>query len=242
MRLNQGSTFRLNEGSVPLIMNGRTLAFTPARWSDRWTNFLRLVLLGWVAFAPSCVNGEEVRVLSLSQNGLITWSNSTLNVTCRVEWASTVDGPWNASWDSLSNVVVTNGITQRSVPMFYRVVATLPPAPPLITNITASATLKLITDLATDPDFVILDVRTPGEYAPRHIKKAVNLDYNAAGFSAQLDALDKAKTYLVYCASGNRASQALNLMKGKGFLRVYRMSEGFSTFASLPGAAIWLEP
>jgi len=50
-----------------------------------------------------------------------------------------------------------------------------------------------------NPDFVILDVRTPAEFADEHIENAINLDYYSETFRDDLNKLDKTKTYLIYC-------------------------------------------
>jgi len=182
-------------------------------------------------------NAQQIEILSLSQNGLLTWSNATLNATCRVEWAASAAGPWFSSWDSLAGIVATNSVTQRSVPMFYRVVCAQ-----VVTNITPDVALTLLNGHKGDTNLVILDVRTPTEYAPRHIKGAVNLDYYSANFDATLGSLDRGKLYLVYCASGGRSGRTADKMRALGFLQVYNMLNGFSSFAALSGAGEWLEP
>jgi rhodanese-related sulfurtransferase len=184
---------------------------------------------------------QEVEILSLSQNGVITWSNSTLNVTCRVEWASSPEGPWHDSWDSLTGIAITNHVTERAVPMFYRVVATEPPEP-LITDISASEALTLIMENEENPDFVILDIRTPGEFASGHIKTALNIDYYSAAFENDLSQLDKTKTYLVHCASGGRSGRSMETFRNLGFLEVFNMRGGFWAFTQLPGAGPYLAP
>jgi rhodanese-related sulfurtransferase len=190
-----------------------------------------------LAGALACASAQQIQILSLSQNGLLTWSNATLNATCRVEWASSLQGPWFSSWDALASIVVTHHVTQCSVPMFYRVVCAQ-----LVTNITPAAPLALLNSHKGDTNLVILDLRTPAEYAPRHIKGAVNLDYYAANFDASLGSLDRGKLYLVYCGSGRRSGWTADKMRTLGFLQVYNMTGGFSTFADLSGAAEFLEP
>jgi len=64
---------------------------------------------------------------------------------------------------------------------------------------------------------VILDVRTPQEFAEGHLEGAVNLDVNAADFGTRLRELDPAGRYLVYCRSGNRSKQAIDRMRAAGF-------------------------
>ena len=69
-------------------------------------------------------------------------------------------------------------------------------------------------------DVVLLDVRTPEEFAAGHLAGAQNLDFRAPGFQEKVAKLDKAKTYVLYCASGNRSGQANVLMEEAGFGKV----------------------
>lgn len=73
---------------------------------------------------------------------------------------------------------------------------------------------------------MLLDVRTPEEYAAGHIQGAVNIDYNNENFSAALDTLDKNKQYVVYCRSGRRSEESINLMVNKGFKRLVHLNGG----------------
>lgn len=66
-------------------------------------------------------------------------------------------------------------------------------------------------------DTVILDVRTPAEFASGHLDGAINLDVQAADFDALVDGLDRDAAYLVYCRSGNRAASAVDRMAAMGF-------------------------
>lgn len=66
----------------------------------------------------------QVTIDSLSQNGRLQWSAPTNDMqSYRVEWASSLAGPWSSSWAELSNIPPTNTTTTVTVPMFYRVVA-----------------------------------------------------------------------------------------------------------------------
>lgn len=64
---------------------------------------------------------------------------------------------------------------------------------------------------------MIVDVRTPAEFASGHLEGAINIDVRAADFDAQVDALDRDAEYLVYCRSGNRAGSAIDRMAAMGF-------------------------
>jgi rhodanese-related sulfurtransferase len=66
-------------------------------------------------------------------------------------------------------------------------------------------------------DLVVLDVRTPEEYAEGHLDGAVLVDFYDADFADQLSQLDPDVPYLVYCRSGNRSGQTLTMMQQLGF-------------------------
>ena len=54
-------------------------------------------------------------------------------------------------------------------------------------------------DYASKPGVVILDVRTPAEFASGHLPGAVNLDVQGADFGGGLAKLDPSASYAVYC-------------------------------------------
>lgn len=80
--------------------------------------------------------------------------------------------------------------------------------------------------LAADKEKIILDVRTPKEYAEGHIAGAVNVDYRSKDFSAKIADLDKSKTYLVYCAVGGRSNGACEKLGKMDFPHVYNLDGG----------------
>jgi rhodanese-related sulfurtransferase len=94
------------------------------------------------------------------------------------------------------------------------------------TEVTVSQARDLIQKSAGDAQFVILDVRTPEEFAQGHLSGAVNVNLMAPDFERRLGALDRGKTYLVYCRTGNRSAKAIQIMGRLGFRSVYHMSEG----------------
>lgn len=79
---------------------------------------------------------------------------------------------------------------------------------------------------------VVLDVRTPDEYAAGHLAGAKEIDFYAASFKAELGKLDKATPYLVYCHSGNRSGQASELMKQLGFTDVVDVQGGITAWTA----------
>lgn len=75
-------------------------------------------------------------------------------------------------------------------------------------------------------DQVVLDVRTPEEFAEGHIEGAVNIDIYEPSFADDIDALDRAVPYVVYCRSGNRSAEATALMGDLSFESVQEIDGG----------------
>lgn len=96
-----------------------------------------------------------------------------------------------------------------------------------LTDATASQEL-----LAEPPaGLVVLDIRTPEEFAGGRIAGSSNLDFYEPDFAASLDTLDKDLPYFVYCRSGNRSSQAIETMRDLGFTEVYELDGGIVQWA-----------
>ena len=76
------------------------------------------------------------------------------------------------------------------------------------------------------PQAVLLDVRTTEEFEGGHLPGALNIDIRGYDFHEQIETLDPAKAYFVYCRSGGRSSAAAKFMTGKGFQEVYNLSGG----------------
>ncbi|KRO39104.1 MAG: hypothetical protein ABR66_05425 [Microbacteriaceae bacterium BACL25 MAG-120322-bin65] len=64
---------------------------------------------------------------------------------------------------------------------------------------------------------MIIDVRTPSEFAAGHLEGALNIDVQSGDFAAQINELDTQGTYYIYCRSGNRSGQAIAQMTNMGF-------------------------
>ena len=56
---------------------------------------------------------------------------------------------------------------------------------------------------------VILDVRTPEEWAQGHLPGALHIDILGPGFAEAIAALPRDATYAVYCKAGGRAANAI---------------------------------
>ena len=77
-----------------------------------------------------------------------------------------------------------------------------------------------------DPSIVVLDVRTPAEFATGHLANAINIDAQGADFDDQIAQLDPTKTYAVYCRSGNRSQAAVERMSDAGFTNIVELESG----------------
>lgn len=95
---------------------------------------------------------------------------------------------------------------------------------------------EAVTLLAERDDLVVVDVRTPEEFAAGHVAGAEMLDIYDPAFRDGVDELDRDGAYLVYCRSGNRSGQAAALMEELGFSEVYNAG-GLDALASA-GASI----
>jgi len=80
-------------------------------------------------------------------------------------------------------------------------------------------------------DLVVLDVRTPEEFAEGHLEGAVLVDFYDADFADQLAALDPDVPYLLYCRSGNRSGETLGVMEQLGFTSVADVDGGIIAWA-----------
>ena len=68
------------------------------------------------------------------------------------------------------------------------------------------------------PGAVLLDVRTPQEYREGHIPNSVNLPLQALGGGGPVP-VGKDAPLFVYCHSGARSRQAVNLLERMGYAR-----------------------
>lgn len=70
----------------------------------------------------------------------------------------------------------------------------------------------------TVADVVILDVRTPEEFAAGHIPDAINIDYNGDDFLGHAEnQLAKSSPLAIYCRSGRRSAEACKALAEKGY-------------------------
>ena len=82
--------------------------------------------------------------------------------------------------------------------------------------------------LKQNPQGQLIDVRTPEEYAPEHIKGAKLIPVQE--LESRLPEIKKDKPVLLYCHSGRRSTQAFQLLKDKGFTNLFQIAGGITAW------------
>jgi rhodanese-related sulfurtransferase/rubrerythrin len=80
----------------------------------------------------------------------------------------------------------------------------------------------------SEGDYVLLDVRQPGEYALEHLPGARLIPLPQLADS--LEGLDAAKPIIVYCAVGGRSRMATRLLANLGFKEVFHLQGGIQAW------------
>lgn len=83
-------------------------------------------------------------------------------------------------------------------------------------------------------DKLLLDVRTPDEYASGHVPGAQNIDWYEAGFQKSIEAIapDKTRPVYLYCKSGGRSGQAAAALSKMGYTKIINMDGGIDAWTS----------
>lgn len=97
-----------------------------------------------------------------------------------------------------------------------------------VKNISATEAQALL----SSEEVIVLDIRTPEEFAEGHIPGAINIDYYAEDFAEQVVSLDSSKTYLVHCRSGGRSGRSMSVFKEHNFSHVLHLNKGFKQWQS----------
>ena len=95
-----------------------------------------------------------------------------------------------------------------------------------VQHVNADLAAKLV---ATN-SIIVLDIRTPREFASGHIAGATNINYLGGDFSDKLAELDRSRCYLVHCAVGGRSTNALPKLAKLGFTNVIHLDGGFKAW------------
>lgn len=83
----------------------------------------------------------------------------------------------------------------------------------------AQVSQQALLDMQTQKTpMLLLDVRTPEEFAAGHIAGAVNIPYDQV--AAHLAEIPKDKQVVVYCKSGRRAGMAVETLSSNGYTKL----------------------
>ena len=74
--------------------------------------------------------------------------------------------------------------------------------------------------------FVLLDVRTPGEFARGKISGSINMPVDTVTCDILTAVPDKTTKIYVYCLSGSRSVHAVDALLKVGYSNVYDMEHG----------------
>jgi len=99
----------------------------------------------------------------------------------------------------------------------------------------ALASAKTIAALAEE-GAVVIDVRTPGEYAGGHLEGAANIPLNVIGSVKDGLPEDRKTPILLYCHSGARSASATSILKRAGYENVHNLGSMSRARALLPKA------
>ncbi len=78
---------------------------------------------------------------------------------------------------------------------------------------------------------LVLDVRTPDEFAEGHIQGALNISSNDPDFDKKVGAMDKTRSVILHCAAGGRSARVLPKLEALHFTQIYHMNGGFNAWA-----------
>ena len=79
---------------------------------------------------------------------------------------------------------------------------------------------EAITMMEEESSYIILDVRTPEEFADKHIPGAINIPNETISTEEIPELPDKDQLILVYCRSGNRSKQASEKLAALGYSNI----------------------
>ncbi|KAA2218481.1 rhodanese-like domain-containing protein [Maribacter flavus] len=98
---------------------------------------------------------------------------------------------------------------------------------------TQTPSSKPINSITADEmkNVVLLDVRTPEEYAQGHLDNSLNINWFDADFAQQVEGIDKDETIYVYCKVGGRSAKAQEKLKSLGYKNVVNLEGGYDAWS-----------
>ena len=98
---------------------------------------------------------------------------------------------------------------------------------PIMKDVSVAEFQKL---MATMPDALLLDVRTPEEWDEGHLEGAAHHDYwgDEAAFEQAMNRIPRDRPVLVYCAGGGRSGLTAKELNAAGHQEVYNLEDGIT--------------
>jgi rhodanese-related sulfurtransferase len=122
-------------------------------------------------------------------------------------------------------LVLTLGIIAVSAVLIYYT-QTQPPSTTIsYGDVTVEEAKSLI---ESNSSLIILDVRTREEYDSGHIDGAILIPVSE--LEDRLDELSKEEELLIYCRTGNRSTNSVNILKANGYTKIFHMKDGIITW------------
>lgn len=110
-----------------------------------------------------------------------------------------------------------------------------------MTNATTGSAVDVATAralIASNPDTLIVDVRTPGEFETVHIRGSINLPLDQVDAHLARIVADAGGQMLLVCQSGNRATQACTKLAGAGLTEATVLTGGISAWLATGGPVL----
>ncbi|RUA12745.1 MAG: rhodanese-like domain-containing protein [Flavobacteriia bacterium] len=79
-------------------------------------------------------------------------------------------------------------------------------------------------------DILLIDIRTPQEFAQGHISGAKLINFFDPDFMQQMSKLDRSKELYIYCRSGHRSGKATENLKTVGFPKIHDLKGGINNW------------
>lgn len=122
--------------------------------------------------------------------------------------------------------------SRLSIALFFAVWSTIS-----IAQVTDISQADLMQRIKSNHAGLILDVRSPQEYAEGHVPGAINIPHNQIGSRLAEIGSQKDKDIILYCEIGGRASAAANTLQAAGFNKLLHLDgdmKGWRSNGSLP--------
>lgn len=99
----------------------------------------------------------------------------------------------------------------------------------------AQSSSKPITEVSQNEldNVILVDVRTPEEYASGHIENSQNINLYDTAFESRFKDIAKDETIYVYCKVGGRSAQAQQKLNAMGFTNVVNLEGGYDAWVKV---------